>query len=235
MSDALRDALERAHAFRTAARALAVPADPAALAGDLEAWRQRAQGALGAALARAQAALAEPGPPLADEHERLLGGRGGSVSCRETSYADARRIAPTDLADVVGFLEAFGLQPAGAPPDHVCSECELASVLALKEAYALGEGWAERAEIARRAYEELFADHLARWLPRFAERLGEASEGGFYAAVAEALGLWVRAEAARLDVALDSDAGPVVSVGEADAFACGDACGPSPGCGVPPA
>jgi TorA maturation chaperone TorD len=190
----MRAALARAQAFRAAARAFAVPAEPAEIAAELGAWRARSSG-LARALARAGSALAEAGPGLADAQERLLGGRSGAVPCRETSYADARRIAPTDLADLVGFLRAFGLAAAEAPPDHVCTECELASVLSLKEAYALAEGWPERAALARTAYRHLLADHLACWIPPFAARVREEAEEPFHIAAADALEHLVRDEA----------------------------------------
>jgi TorA maturation chaperone TorD len=237
MSVPFRAALERAHAFRTAARALAPPTDPAVLARDLSAWRQRADGALAEALSRAEEALAAAGPELADEHERLLGGRAGSVPARETSYADPRRVAPVDLADVAGFLEAFGLEASGAAPDHVCAECELASLLALKEAYALGEGWDERASVARRAYEAFVADHLSLWLVPFCKRLAATAGGGFYAAASEVLALLVREEARRLGTAVGEgtsaslplvDAAPDLGCGAADTCAATAGRSPAP-------
>lgn len=205
MSDAMRSAVERAHAFRSAARAFAPRADPEALAADLAAWRARSAGALEQTLAAACAALGAANAQLAEQHEQLLGTRAGAVACRETAYADARRIAPTDLADLAGFLCAFGVEPAHGPPDHVATECELASLLSLKEAYALGEGWSERAEIARTAYERLLGDHLARWLPRFAARVVAAAPASFHAAAAAALAELVSAEAVRIGIAVAHD------------------------------
>jgi TorA maturation chaperone TorD len=207
-SDApLRSALERAHSFRTLARAFAPPGDRGARDADLAAWACRAEGALREALdeARRLAACAEA---LGDDHDRLFGGRAGGVAARETSYADARRIAPTDLADLSGFLEAFGVSAAGAPPDHVTTELELASLLALKEAYACAEGWPDRAELARDAYEQLFAAHLTRWLPRFAARVQEAAPGSFHAAAAAVLASWLQHEADRLGVSVAGEAEP---------------------------
>jgi TorA maturation chaperone TorD len=220
----LRAVLERAHAFRTLARAFAPPGDGARGDADLAAWAQRAAGPLRRSLEEARR-LAARSEGLGDEHERLFGGRGGGVPARETSYADARRIAPTDLADVAGFLEAFGVSAAGAPPDHVGTELELASLLLLKEAYARAEGWPDRAELARRAYEQLLAAHLARWLPRFAERVREAAPGSFYAAVAEALALLVGEEAARVGVPAAGDCPPHASASADDEpFDCAGAC-----------
>jgi len=204
---AVRIALERAHALRTLARAFAPPGDGGAPDADLAAWARRAEGPLRRSLGEARR-LAACADALHDQHERLFGGRGGGVPARETSYADARRIAPTDLADLAGFLEAFGVAAVGAPPDHVGIELELASLLALKEAYAHAEGWPERAERARHGYEQLFAAHLARWLPRFAARVRDAAPGSFYAAAADVLSAWLEQESDRLGVAVGCEAGP---------------------------
>ncbi|MEB2345535.1 MAG: molecular chaperone TorD family protein [Deltaproteobacteria bacterium] len=218
----LQSALERAHAFRTLARSFAPPREDAACEADLAAWAQRAEGSLRRSLDEARR-LAACSAALGDEHERLFGGRGGGVPARETSYADARRIAPTDLADLAGFLEAFGVSAAGAPPDHVGTELELASLLALKEAYADAEGWPERAELARHAYEELLRAHLARWLPRFAARVQEAAPDSFYAAVAGVLAQLIDEESARVGVEVTCDSAPLARDDD-EPFDCASAC-----------
>jgi TorA maturation chaperone TorD len=218
-------ALGRAQSYRAAARAFAPPTDAERLAAELRAWAARSSGPLAEALARAEVALSTSGSALAAAHERLLGGRGCGVACRETPYADARRIAPTDLADLAGFLRAFGLTAASAPPDHVCTECELASVLALKEAYALAEGWTGPAALARSAYERLLAEHLACWIPRFAERVREAATEPFYTAAADALEGLVRSEAERLGVAVGGRTAPLVAATDTRDLTCGETCG----------
>jgi TorA maturation chaperone TorD len=215
-------ALERAHLLRTLAHAFAPPRGDASLVADLATWASRSDGPLRRSLDDARR-LAAPAGALRDEHDRLFGGREGGIPARETSYADARRIAPTDLADMAGFLAAFGVSAAGAPPDHVGTELELASLLALKEAYARTEGWADRAELARRAYEELFAAHLTRWLPRFAAKVQEAAPGSFHAAAAAALVSWLEQEAERLGVAVSCEA-TSPSRGDDEPFDCAQAC-----------
>lgn len=188
---AVQAALERAQAWRAMARAFAAPRDTAQLHDDLVALQGRSTGALEEALAAAIAALA-------DAHERLFGGRGGGVPARESAYADARVVAPAELADVRGFLRAFGLEEKGELADHVATECELASALALEEAWAQGQGWDERAEIARDAYAYFLADHLLRWIPRVAARVCAAEAPAFYAAAADALVALLAGEAERL-------------------------------------
>ena len=219
---AVQAALERAQAWRAMARAFAAPRDTAPLHGDLVALRDRANGPLAKSLADALAALgSERAESLADAHERLFGGRGGGVPARESAYADARVVAPTELADVRGFLRAFGLEEKGELADHVATECELASALALKEAWAHGQGWDERAEIARDAYERFLADHLLRWIPRFAARVRAAEVPAFYAAAADALAALLADESRRLGLPSlhDLEAPPLAS--PPDEIACG--------------
>lgn len=240
-AEPMQAALERAQAFLALARAFEAPRSEGARAGSaaagtaagedglavlLEALRQRAEPPLADALERAVEALAriDAGPgrrALADEYDRLLGGRGG-VPARESGWADPRRVAPGELADLLGFARAFGLETRGELPDHVACECELASLLALKEAYALAEGWPQEAGIASEAYCRLLADHLVAWLPRFAARVAAETHSPFYAAAAEALAVLVRGEAERLGLDADAagPAGPLVA-GESDELRCG--------------
>jgi TorA maturation chaperone TorD len=217
--------LERAQCLRALARAFGSPGDLARLAADLDAWRRRAPAEIACALDRACAALAEAPATLAEEHDRLLGGRIGSVAAREGAWGDPRRITATELADVSGFLAAFRLETKGLPPDHLATQCELASVLALKEAYALAQGWDEQSAIAGHAYESLVADHLARWAVPFAARVRVEAEHGFYAAVSDALELYVRSEAERLGAEI---ADVPMEPADAAAASCGGCAAPCP-------
>jgi TorA maturation chaperone TorD len=219
---AVQPALERAQAWRAMGRAFAAPRDTAQLHGDLVALQGRASGALEIALAGAIAALgSERAEVLGDAHEQLFGGRGGGVPARESAYADARVVAPAELADVRGFLRAFGLEEKGELADHVATECELASALALKEAWAYTQGWHERAEIARGAYESFLADHLLRWIPRFAACVRAAEAPAFYVAAADAVAALLADEGRRLGLSSlhDLEAQPLPS--PPDEIACG--------------
>lgn len=219
---ALRGSLERAQAFRALARAFAPPRELARMGDDLAAFAARATGALGASLAQAHEALRGDAGVLEAAYDALFSGRGG-VPARESAYADGRSIAPTELADLRGFLLAFGLEERGELVDHVASECELASLLALKEGWALAEGESERAEIARQAYEALVRDHLAPFVPRFAARVRGADAPRFYDLAADALEAFVAGEAERLGAppCAPGDAGcPAPGDPDGD-FACG--------------
>ncbi len=131
---------------------------------------------------------------------------------------------PAELADVRGFLRAFGLEEQGELADHVATECELASVLALKEAWALGEGWEERAGIARDAYERLLGGHLLRWVPRFAACVRAANASAFHAAAASALTALLEDEARRLGLAPLAEDGPASLPSLPDEIVCGGGC-----------
>jgi TorA maturation chaperone TorD len=222
---ALRGALERAQGFRALARAFSKPRDLGLLRTDLAALRRWARGPLAAPVAQACDALAAGPDALAQAHERLFGAS-GSVPARESAYADPRRVAPTELADLRGFLLAFGLEERGELADHVASECELASLLALKQALALADGERERAEVAGGAYRALLADHLAGFVPRFAARVREAGAPAFYRAAADALETLVRGE---VGTACGPPPPPPAGCGQPDPDACSElGCG---GCG----
>ena len=221
MTPRIEDALAGAQAFRTLGRAFAPVPVLAPLAADLDAWRARSSGPIAVALAAACEALRVEGDQLADEQDRLLGGRGG-VPARESSYADPRRIAPSDLADACAFHRAFGLEAGESPPDHIASECELASILLLKVAYALAEGWSEQAETTEAAYRSWISDHLARWAPDLCARIREEAPFAFHRAVAETLEQLVVEESTRLGVELHA---PVCKARtESDVFDCASHC-----------
>lgn len=222
MSDEATRALERAQALRALARAFGPPADRERLRAELGALGARAGEPLAGAVARALDALSVAPPELSDAYECLFGGRGGGIPIRESAYADGRVVAPRELADLRGFLRAFGLEESGALADHLATECELASALALKEGWARCQGWAERAEIAREAYECLLADHLLRWVPRFTGCVRAAGAPPFYAAAAEALEAFLAEEAARLGLEAGQGGFPVPLPDE-------DGCGGCPG------
>ena len=219
--DAVREALERAQAWRTMARAFAPPRDLAALRDDLAALRSRARDALEEALATALGALAgERAEGLAAAYDALFGA-GGSLPPRESAWADARVIAPAELADMRGFLRAFAMQENGELADHVATECEVASALAMKEAWALAQGWEERARVAREAYVALFRDHLLRWLPRLAACVQQARVAAFYAASARSLSLLLAAESARMGLPPIDGAAPAPAPRLDDDLVCG--------------
>ncbi|MBI2534066.1 MAG: molecular chaperone TorD family protein [Deltaproteobacteria bacterium] len=156
---------------------------------------------------------------LSASHRTLFGHTArGAVPPYETEYGvEGLFQQPQEMGDLMGFYNAFGLAvnvQQHERPDHVSCECEFLSFLALKEAYALEHEDTAMLEETRKAERLFLHDHLARFLPAFANKLVHATnphpyplplgegEGkgdfhGFYRALAE-LGLkFIAAECVR--------------------------------------
>jgi len=91
------------------------------------------------------------------------------------------------LADLAGFYSAFGFQstgPLAERPDHLITEWEFLSVLALKESIAGSAGQTEAAQCCRDAQRAFQTDHAATWIPAFCSRLRAAHPAPFFLAMA---------------------------------------------------
>jgi TorA maturation chaperone TorD len=222
-------ALARAGVYRLLGRALAYPTD--GLLADLV----QAAGVLSAGpavpapvrLAFGQfAEVARTTDPLAlaDEHVFLFDRQ---VRCppHEGAYGDPTLAGPAaQLADVAGFYAAFGVAPSSAQPDledHVATELEFMSILALKEAHALADDDVDGAAVTRAAQIAFLGDHLGRWGEAFAAQLLAATPLPYYEAMARLLSVWLAADLQALGVQPHrltglADAGPL----GADTFTC---------------
>jgi TorA maturation chaperone TorD len=173
---------------------------------------------------------AADGEVLERDHIRLFG-PAGRCSLHETAYGDAGRLLgkATQLADISGFYLAFGLQPTPTdthPEDHITLELEFMSVLALKEAYALAEGWVEHLEVTREAQVKFVQDHLGTWIDAMVEQLRTCDLHPFYAALGEAVQCLARADVARLHVTPVAISGRLTDPEMGgDAIQCPRACG----------
>ena len=208
MSDVIREALSRAAIYRVLAAAFAYP-EP----GHADDVGRAAASALPWATASVRSALAElvaapasgDADVLADQYVALFDGQ---VACPpyEGAYGPPRLGGKSmELADIAGFYDAFGMIRTGRQPDaddHVGAELEFMAALALKQAWALVEGDADRARIARDAQRSFFADHLGRWGDAFAIRVQEMAPAGFHGTAARLLAAWLRAESTLLAVTL---------------------------------
>lgn len=149
----------------------------------------------------------------------------GAVPAFETEYGvDDTFRQPHELADLAGFYRAFGLVPSGTErPDHVSCECEFAMFLARREAVAIEADDEEAYGVVHTATRLFLRDHLARFLPAFAQRLRRSDPGGFYAALANLADALVRHEAARFDVPLGGEGLSLRPITDDDAvpIACG--------------
>ncbi|MBZ0170737.1 Chlorate reductase assembly chaperone protein [Candidatus Methylomirabilis lanthanidiphila] len=140
---------------------------------------------------------------LESEHVRLFG-PAARCPLHETAYGDGGRLLgrSASLADIAGFYLAFELHPAPGDPhreDHIGLELEFMSLLALKEAYAIAEGWQEALEITRTTQRRFLQDHLGTWIDAFTAQLKLCEPHPFYAALGESLCAWVHSETMRLD------------------------------------
>ncbi len=93
------------------------------------------------------------------------------------------------IGDIAGFYTAFGLvsRQYSGPPDLISKELGFISWLSLKEAYALDTGMDAELEITRKAVKAFVKDHVARWVPLFADKILLSTDHPWYRAAAEQL------------------------------------------------
>ncbi|MEO5355558.1 MAG: molecular chaperone TorD family protein [Magnetococcus sp. XQGC-1] len=142
--------------------------------------------------------------PLEQEHMRLFLGS-APCSLHETAYGDGRRMAgkPHELSDIRGFYKAFGLtlsETEPSLPDNLATEMEFYSLLLLKQAYAIEEGWQEQREVTEDAARKFLEQHLGRWTGTFAAGLVEHDAGAAYRTLGAVVAAVVAGECARLNV-----------------------------------
>ncbi|MFN8639280.1 MAG: molecular chaperone TorD family protein [Dehalococcoidia bacterium] len=127
------------------------------------------------------------------EHNRLFLGQ---VLCspHETEYEQDTFAKASQLADIAGFYNAWGLQTSESRrtmPDFVGTELEFLAMVTRREAYAALRGWANRRKVARESAQAFMQTHLGRWVNAFAADMREETAGSpagtFYSAVARLL------------------------------------------------
>ena len=137
---------------------------------------------------------------LAPAYSRLFIGQ-DAVVLHETAYGDGGRVAgkPAELADISGFYLAFGFDLKDGErelPDHLGTELEFLSLLLIKQAYALEEGWTEKYEIARDAARSFLRDHLGRWIGAVRDAVAARGDEPAYRALFEAAAAAIARECA---------------------------------------
>ncbi len=165
----------------------------------------------------------------------------GPVAAYETEYGhEALFEQPQQLADLSGILAAFGLESrhdSRQRLDHVSAECELMAFLSQKEAWALDNDDQAMLAATRRASEVVLREHLGRFVPALAARIGRAAPGSFHDRVATLLLALVRSDSTRLGVPLGADtlalrpdpeavAAPMGCTSAGDGPCSGSGCGP---------
>ncbi len=92
------------------------------------------------------------------------------------------------LADIMGFYNAFGVEPQGDRPDALCCELEFMHYLIVKRTRLDGAaGAAEKAAVCLDAERKFFVEHLAPTARSVAAGIAESPPHPFYAEAAEAL------------------------------------------------
>jgi DMSO reductase family type II enzyme chaperone len=192
---------------------------------------------------RELARAAGPGDELDSAYSRLFGHTAhGLAPLYETEYgADDPFQKPHQLADIAGFLRAFGLAlgpGAHERLDHLSCELEFLGFLARKEAFAIEAGDVAMEAATRGATRSFLRDHLGRFVPALTLRVGRQDPGGFYGALARLCRGFAESECARFGV----PAGPETlclrpTADDGVPMACGDAavCGEQPCDTAPPA
>lgn len=130
---------------------------------------------------------------LAAEHVRLFQATSGGALCPpvESFYlGEARQAAvATTAVDLEAIYRRHGLRfTAGQAhlPDEAAPQLELMAYLCGSEASARERGDAAAAALAVGAQAAFLEGHLARWFPRFADRVRSVGCSAFYRAVVEA-------------------------------------------------
>jgi putative dimethyl sulfoxide reductase chaperone len=224
--DAIPQPLRRAAIYRLCATTFGYPTpDRLAVVADLaERVAATARDPLAAlALALARAARSADDADVTSEYVALFDGAARCLPY-EGGYGPPQLAGKSgQLADIAGFYAAFGLTPSDGQPeveDHVGTELEFMSALAIKEAWALAEGHFERAEIAADATVAFVRDHLGCWAPSFAAALRTTTAHPYYRAAGELLEMWLAVDAGSLGVELSSSVPARPDPEAHESFAC---------------
>lgn len=199
--------LEAGALFRLLAKGFAYPkaGHAEAMKQEIEAVQVGEETQIGALLAALRQVWNHPDQELEGEYNRLFLGH-APCPLHETAYGDALRMGgrTTELADVRGFYRAFGLEPSSEDPhlpDHLSTELEFYSLLLVKQAYAMDNGWAEQEEISRDAGRKFLEHHLGRWITPLVEGIAkQAGEEGNYTRLGVVLNQAITQECHRLEV-----------------------------------
>jgi TorA maturation chaperone TorD len=104
------------------------------------------------------------------------------------------------MADVGGFYRAFGYQESGDAhqrPDFIGLELEFMQLLLIKRAYAMEQGWDDKAEACLAAEREFLKEHLAWWVPAMCDNLRGASTCAYFKQLSDFLEAFIASEASK--------------------------------------
>lgn len=128
------------------------------------------------------------------------------VPLHESEYHGGDIFYKTQLmADVSGFYSAFGFalsEEAKERVDHIGTELEFMHALEYKQAYALENGWSDKAALCEDAKKKFIAEHAGKWFAALRDRLMKKDENGFYTALICLAAQVIEREAEELGVEL---------------------------------
>lgn len=140
----------------------------------------------------------DPGEARRSFNEFFTGRKQASLD--ESEYETAIFYRHQRIADIAGFYGAFGFrvsEDAHMRPDFIGTELEFMCMLLLKRAYALEQGWEDKAEICMDAERKFFSEHLEWWIPQLCETIRGASECAFYRSLGNFLESFIQNEASK--------------------------------------
>ena len=113
-----------------------------------------------------------------------------------------------DLADLMGFYRAFGLDLGSGDklrerPDHIAVELEFLHFLCWKEARARAEDNQDHINICLDAERKFLRDHLGRWADIFARGVERAASHDYFTSLTGLLRALVAREATTFGIALN--------------------------------
>ena len=148
----------------------------------------------------------------------------GPVPCYELEYGEEHtHREPQQLSDISSFYNAFGLKVRGdnfERVDHIAIECEFMHYLLFKEVYALSNTEIENAAICREASTRFLREHLGRWAPSFALKLGRYASQGFLKDLADFTFLYIVQDCEWLGVPAGPESLPIRPVQEKEDSGC---------------
>ena len=125
------------------------------------------------------------------EYNRLFA-TGVAVPPYESSYG--RIDKGISIGQIATLYAQFGVKVGAGEqelPDHAGTEAEFMALLCVLEERARREGRVEEVASVGRARRVFAEEHMGRWIPRFAERLGQATVHPFYRRLGELMSAWV--------------------------------------------
>ena len=134
---------------------------------------------------------------------------GAGIPPYETEYTGGSNdfFKNQQLADLMGFYNAFGVGPRGGDgfherPDHIAVELEFFQFLVWKESRAREAGDTEHLAVCVEAEQAFLREHLGCWLEVFARAVEKTVGEGLYPALAKLLRAAVAWDANTLGVTL---------------------------------